>query len=421
MGTSLKKPLNFKGFNMSAFWKLALKNVFRNRRRTIITTSIITFGIVSLFFSYGFIDFSFEGLKERTIRQGVGHIQIFHPDYNNKFEERALEYGISNPDTIIKDLLFDEDVRFTMKRIEFNGLISNGDKSEIFIGRGIEPKLEEKLSSVFVTRKDGKLLSQKQGNDFQVIIGYKLAEKLNAKIGDYLTILSTTSYGAQNAIDLKLVGTYTTGIPQIDERQIMIDLKAAQVLIDTEKITKLIVVLNETNKSREKLEEFSLIFSNFELKSWEDLAPFYKGVVNLYTSAFGLLSFIILFIVILAIVNTTVMSISERTKEIGTLQSIGTGQKRLLLNFLYEGISISLLGVLTAIISGAILISIINISGFTMPPPPGSSSGYPLMINIVPMMWLKISLSIILVAVISAIIPAYKASRMNIVESLGHI
>ncbi len=421
MGASLKRLLNHKGYNMSNFWKLALKNVFRNTRRTIITTSIITFGIVSLFFSYGFIDFSFEGLKERTIRQGVGHIQIFNPDFNNKFEKRALEFGISNPDAIIRELLFDEDVRFTMKRIEFNGLISNGDKSEIFIGRGIEPKLEEKLSSVFVSLRKGKLLSQKQGDDFQVIIGYKLADKLNAKIGDYLTILSSTSYGAQNAIDLKLVGTYTTGIPQIDERQIMIDIKAAQALIDTEKITKLIVVLKETDMSEEKLDDYSLKFSNYELKGWEALAPFYKGVVNLYTSAFGLLSFIILFIVILAIVNTTVMSISERTKEIGTLQSIGTSQKRLLLNFLYEGISISLIGVFTAIISGSILISVINISGFTMPPPPGSSTGYPLYINIVPLMWLKISLSIIVVAVISSIIPAYKALRMNIVESLGHI
>ncbi len=406
---------------MSAFWKLALKNVFRNKRRTIITTSIITFGIISLFLSYGFIDFSFQGLKERTIRQGVGHIQIYHPEFNNKNEERALEYGITNPDTIIKELLFDEDIRFTMKRIEFNGLISNGDKSEIFMGRGIEPRLEEKLSSVFVTLKEGKLLSQKQGDDYQVIIGYKLANKLNANIGDYLTVLSSTSYGAQNAIDLQLVGTYTTGIPQIDERQIMVDLEAAQALIDTKKITKLIVVLKETEKSKEKLDEFSAKFINYDLKGWEDLALFYKSVVNLYSSAFGLLSFIIVFIVILAIVNTTVMSITERTQEIGTLQAIGTTQKRLLLNFLYEGISIGIIGVFIAIISGAILISIINISGMTMPPPPGSTSTYPLFINIVPDMWIKISISMILISIISAIIPAYKASRMNIVESLGHI
>ena len=232
---------------MSAFWKLAFKNVFRNSRRTIITTSIIVFGIVSLFFSYGFIDFSFQGLKERTILQGVGHIQIYHPDFNDKFEERAMQYSISNGDSIARELLFDDDVRFTMKRIDFNGLISNGDKSEIFIGRGIEPRLEEKLSSVFVSLKKGKLLSQKQGDDFQVIIGYTLAKKLNAKIGDYLTVLSSTSYGAQNAIDLKLVGTYSTGIPQIDSRQILVDLKAAQALIDTENVSKLIVVLKETD------------------------------------------------------------------------------------------------------------------------------------------------------------------------------
>ena len=318
-------------------------------------------------------------------------------------------------------MIFDKDIRFSMKRIEFQGLISNGDKSEIFLGRGIQPRLEEKLSSVFVKMDKGRLLSQAGDDDFQVIIGKGLAKNLNATIGEYLTVLSSTTYGAQNAIDLKLVGTFSTGIPQLDKRLIMVDLSAAQVLLDTKKVSKVIVVLKESLQTERKFGELSTQFPGYELRTWEQLAPFYRGVVNLYNSAFGLLSFIIIFIAVLAVSNTMVMSISERTKEIGTLLAIGTPQKRLLTNFLVEGFSVGLIGAILSIILGLILITAVNEAGFTMPPPPGSTSGYPLFINILPQMWVKISLGMIVVSIVSTILPALKASKMNIVGALGHI
>jgi putative ABC transport system permease protein len=406
---------------MSGFTKLALKNIFRNKRRTIITLSIISFGMISLFFTYGFISFTFEGLRESTIRQGIGHLQIFHEEFGEKVEEKALEYAIENPDSIINELLYEDDARFAMKRIDFNGLISNGDKSEIFIGRGIQPKLEEKLSSVFVKIVEGKVLSQNMDGEPQIIVGKDLAKNLNAKIGDYLTVLTSTTYGAQNAIDLKLVGTFKTGVPEMDKRLINIDIDAAQMLIDTKKVSKVVVVLKDSEKTLRNFEKFKKMFPNYKIKTWEDLAPFYKAVVNLYNSAFGLLSFIIAFIVILAISNTMVMSITERTKEIGTFLAIGTSQKSLLKNFIVEGLSIGIIGSVFSVILGFLVIFIVNNLGLMMPPPPGSTEGYPIFINILPVVWLKISLGMILISIISTILPAYKASRMNIVDSLGHI
>lgn len=406
---------------MSGFTRLALKNVLRNKRRTMITLGILVFGILSLFFTYGFISFTFEGIRESTIRQGVGHIQIFHSEHGDKVEDYAMQYGIENPDSLINELIYDDDIRFAMKRIEFNGLISNGNKSEIFMARGIQPKLEEKLSSVFVKMVEGKLLSQNDDGEAQVIIGKGLAKNINAKIGEYLTILSSTSYGAQNAIDVKLVGTFTTGVPAMDDRLINVNLDAAQMLIDTKKVSKVIVVLKDTEMTEDKVSMLKGIFPDFKIKGWEDMATFYKAVVNLYNSAFGLLSFIILFIVILAISNTMIMSITERTKEIGTVLAIGTSQKSLMKNFIIEGFSIGVAGSILSVILGLLLILFVNQAEFMMPPPPGSSEGYPIYVHILPMMWLKISLVMIFVSILSTLIPAYKASRMNIVESLGHI
>ena len=169
---------------MSPFLKLSFKNVFRNKRRTFITLFIMVFGVVSLFVTNGFIEYSFEGVRESTIRQGLGHIQLFHSHFHDEVEEHALQYGIENADSLIRTMAFDDDIRFAMKRIDFQGLISSGDKSAIFLGRGIEPELEEKLSAAFVSIRDGHVLSMGEGDDFEVILGTGLAKNLNVLLRD---------------------------------------------------------------------------------------------------------------------------------------------------------------------------------------------------------------------------------------------
>jgi len=410
-----------KQIEMGKFSKLALKNVFRNGRRTTITLLIIVFGAISLFVAHGFIDFSFQGLRERTIRQGIGHLQISHHNFNKKTEDHPLQYGITNADSLIRKMLFDNDIRFAMKRIDFQGLISSGEKSAIFMGRGIEPRLEEKLSSLFVRLDSGRLLSQGKADELQVIVGTGLAKALSAPLGEYLTILSSTTYGVQNALDVELVGTFTTGIPEMDDRLIMVTIEAAQFLMDTQSVSKIVVVLNDSEKTQKKFEELRALFGDYDVKWWKQLAPYYQAVVNLYTSAFGLLGFIIGFIIIMTVVNTTVMAISERTSEIATLLAIGASQTQILRNFLYESLIISLLASVSAMTLAFIIIMIINASGFIMPPPPGSTAGYPLYINILPDKWAWICLSMTALSILASIIPAYKASRLNIVKGLGHI
>ena len=404
---------------MFKFIKLATKNVFRNRRRTIITGLVLVFGATALILAGGFISFSFRGLRETTIRGQLGHIQLYTKEFLEREEERPLELGLENVTELKKQVAVNEDVRFSMARVEFMGLISNGDKSVAFLGRGVEPEQETKLAGFALAVDSGKFLGET--NENEVLLARGLAKSLKAGLGTYLTLMTTTSRGALNAIDVKVAGIYSTGIPEYDEHALMVHLRTAQELINSQKVTKLVVVLRETEKTDEVAAALEKGFPSLRAKRWYEMATFYNAVVRLYSTIFGFLGVIIFIIVVLSSSNTMMMSIFERTREIGTQLAVGTSRGRLLVNFLYEGLVIGILGALLGLVVGYLLATLISVSGATMPAPPGMSRGYSLIVDKVPSIFVGVFVLISLTTVISTIIPAFKASRMKIVDALGHV
>jgi putative ABC transport system permease protein len=403
--------------------KLAFKNVFRNRRRTAITGFVLVFGAVALILAGGFIAFTFRGLSESTIHGQLGHIQLFNKELLHREEDRPLELGLDSVDAMKKRIIMIDHVRFTMARIEFMGLISNGDKSEAFLGRGVEPEKELKLADFALDVDTGKFLGQSQSdtNESEVILASGLAKTMKAKVGDYLTLMTTTSKGALNAMDVKVVGVYSTGIPEYDERALMVDLNKAQQVLNSKKVTNLVVVLDETDKTESVAASLEKMFPDIKAKRWFDLATFYNAVVRLYNAIFTFLGVIIFVIVVLSSSNTMMMSIFERTKEIGTQLAIGTSRMRLLLNFLYEGLIVGVLGALLGLLIAYGLSMLINGTHIMMPAPPGRTTGYPLLVDTVPMVFGGVFLLMSLTTVVSTIIPAFRASRLKIVDALGHI
>ena len=408
---------------MSNFMKLAFKNVFRNRRRTLITGLVLVFGATALILAGGFIQFTFRGLSESTIHGQLGHIQLFTKEFLQREEDRPLELGLDSVDVMKKKITMVDHVRFTMARIEFMGLISNGDKSEAFLGRGVEPDKELKLADFAIDVDSGKFLGQNPDDtlDREVILASGLAKTMKANIGDYLTLMTTTSKGALNAMDVKVVGVYSTGIPDYDARALMVDLSTAKQILNSNKVTKLIVVLDQTDKTESVAASLEKMFPNIQAKRWFDLAIFYNAVVRLYNNIFGFLGFIIFFIVVLSSSNTMMMSIFERTKEIGTQLAVGTSRFRLLLNFLYEGLIIGVIGALLGLVVAFGLGLLINNSHVMMPPPPGGTRGYPLFVDMVPMVFVGVFILMSMTTVVSTVIPAFRASRLKIVDALGHI
>jgi len=408
------------------FLKLGFRSLFRQKRRTMITLLVITFGIGCLLLARGHSTYINWGLRETTIHSETGHLQFYHADYFEKEEEAILQYGLENYEQLREELQQIPAVKSVQARIDLMGLISNGDKSVACIGQAVEPDKEKALREQFnlSTTIYDSLLKNEAETDI-IALGNGLAKALNARNGDYLTLLATTSDGALNALDVKVVGTFTGYSPEYDERAIVLPLKAAQVLLNTSKVKKLLVTLEQTEQTDlyfNKLTEFVRTKGYpIILKKWEEEAAYYQKVKTFYNQMIGFLSIVLFIIVFFSTANTIVMSIVERTTEIGTLLSMGTSRWQTLKMFFFEGLFIGIIGGIFSAVFAFVVANVINYFHIMLPPPPGLTDGYPLSVRNEFPMYVRIFIGTIFVATISTIIPALRVTRMKIVDALGHI
>jgi len=232
----------------------AWRNVARNRRRTLLSGAIVACGSMALLLCIGFALASFHGLRESIIRSELGHIQIGARGQFAGDEEWPLQHGLSaqQVQALQAQLQNEEGLRFSTRRILFEGLLSSGQRSVAFVGQGVEPVKESRLSSVFAPIVAGTGLSGNGGDDDgsgapgQILLAVDLARILQVQPGDTITVMVTTEGGVLNAVDAVVAGIWRTGVPELDRRAIMMPLYSAQSLLDTEKISRLVLALRDT-------------------------------------------------------------------------------------------------------------------------------------------------------------------------------
>lgn len=408
------------------FFKLGFRSLFRQKRRTLITVVVITFGIGCLLLTVGHSVFITWGLREATIHSETGHLQLFHPDYFQEEEETILQYGLEDYERMRNDLMRLVDVSLVLARIDLMGLVSNGDKSVACIGTGVEPKEEKRLRTLFGNAGvmyDSLIVHEEDAEI--IILGNGLARSLNAEVGDWLTLMSTTADGALNAVDVRVVDTFDGGMAEYDKRAVVIPLKTAQVLLNSQRVSKLLVTLDETEKTDRLVTQISELAKEngypVAIKKWHEQAAYYKQVRQFYQQVTGFISLVLFVIVFFSISNTVVMSIVERTQEIGTMLSMGTSRWQTMKMFFFEGM---LLGVLGGVLSAAFAFGVsflINHFEIVLPPPPGFTEGYPLSIRNEFGFYGQIFVATVIVATFSSLVPAFRVTRMKIVDALGHI
>jgi putative ABC transport system permease protein len=401
--------------------KIAVRNIFRNGRRSAITLMVIVFGAVALILFGGYRARTFFALRESTIRGRVGHLQVYKAGYSKARSQKPLEYGLDDPAALRREIESVPHVKMTAAQISVMGLVSNGEKSETFIATAVEPQKDRAMNNQKVV--SGTDLPDNESD--AVIVGAGLAAAMNVKPGDYLTMMTTTVSGSLNAMDVRVAGIFMSGVKEYDDRAIKLSLIGAQQLLQTKKVEKLLIFLDDTDRTEAVHAEISRLFASrhqaLEMKEWRELAPFYRQVVALYTGIFGFLGLVVFGIVVFSVANTIMMSIFERTREIGTLMAIGTTRARVWRMFLAEGLAIGVLGGILGVVIGGLLGTLINHGHVMLPPPPGYTVGYPLRIMLNASVLMPALVVSIVTATLSAVFPALKASRMKIVDALGHI
>ncbi len=421
---------------------IAVRNLLRNSRRTLITVLVSSAGFAALAIVAGYMDFTFFGLQEMTICRGftssggTGHIQIFRKEALQKEEHYPLEYGIADSEKLQQAVKLNKSVIATMPRIEFNGLISNGEKSISFLGTGVDPKKETELIHYWNALE--KLSSRKLMDDSVykklettssngVLLGEGMAKAMNAHVGSSLMLMGTTVDGAVNAVDVTVAGVVRSSMKSIDRYYLVTSLETAQSLMQTGKVSKIVVVLDKTsNTDIVRPLVFAKINASgnnpeFSVIAWDQLAEYYHSIRDAYRIIFSFIGIIVVVIVFLSTTNTMLMATMERVREIGTMKAIGISNLWISFLFLYEGFFIGLMSICGGMALKIIFSSIINNSGFKMPPPPGMSSSYLLKIFFAADFLPWISLLILFSTTCSGLLTLFKIRKLSIVNSLTHV
>lgn len=401
-------------------FRLAWRNVLRNRRRSLSTVVIASLGAAAVMVAGGFALYTYRFLEDGSARE-FGHITVAQRDYFQRDEETPMQYGLAGWEKLSAELEKDPRVTRVLPRLNFSGLISNGDKSLIFVGLGADARGEGEVRGMYLKLVEGSLFSGGEESPPPIVLGEILARHLKAKPGTSLTLLATTTDGAMNAVDVVVSGIVATGWPEIDKRLVYAPLPAVQKLLRTGKVSTLVVYLDSTGKTPQFLADLHGRDQEHAYKPWWEQAFYYTAVRALYNRIFGLLGIIIAVLVFVSVANTLSMAVVERTREIGTLRALGALPGEIVAHFAREGALIGLLGAAFGmVIAGATTLALLALD-LQMPPPPGRSVGYPLQVDAEPVLYAGTAAGIVLLCVAAAWFVSRKAARKPIVEALGHV
>ena len=422
-GNKIKEPLlgrMMRGLLGQTF-TLALRNLTRHARRTALGLGTIGFGVIALLLAGGFAEWMMWMERESTIHSRLGHIQIVKDGYFKSGVADPYNYLIDDGELDLSKIEALGDVKALTPRIAFSGLISKDETTITFLGEGVRPETETDVSREVIVHAGEDLTSEdRQG----MILGKGLAASLGAEVGDTVVLLTTAEGGGISAVEGTVRGIFHTAVKAYDDVALRTTLPLAQELAKAEGVHQYIVLLDETEKTDAVLGQLAELVptesKGLELIPWIDLADFYKAIVELFSAQTSFVRLVIGIIIVLTISNTLVMSVMERTGEIGTLMALGITRKKIMKLFLSEGFVIGLVGGLLGTALGVGLAMLISYIGIPMPPAPGMDHGFTAAIRITNTLVYSGFFVALISAVLASVYPAWKASRLEIVDALRH-
>ena len=223
---------------------------------------------------------------------------------------------------------------------------------------------------------------------------------------------------------MNVAGIIATGIKEYDDRVLQLTLPAAQRLLQSDCVTKLVVGLDDTDNTAAVHAALAAKLggeSRFAIREWQEMAPMYKQMILMFGGIFAFMGVIVFFMVVVSSANSLMMAMFERTREIGTMLAMGTPRFWVLSLFVLEGVLTGVLGAVCGLAAGNGFIALLNHAGLQMPPPPGNTTGFPFHAQHVPALMIGVSLLVVVTLALASIPPAFRASRVRIVEALAHV
>ena len=411
---------------MVNLFKIAIRNLLRYKRRTLLTASLITVGVV---FVLAFISVSgsFKNLMIGQITDSmIGHLQVHRKGFVASIETLPLNLNLKEGavDRLENILNNQPEIEAYSPRIKFGGMFSNFTETSSIRLTAIDPEKEFKTVPLLPGRViDGNRELQRGG----ILIPELLARGMKVKPGDMAVIVATNADGSVNGKQFTVTGILESATGP-GGRDGYIHLEDAREILRMEdkQVSEYAVRLKDFGKLTDFGARFDGLLAGdvnkegkplFELHTWEKLSPFFNIAQMIDLMTF-FIKFMLIAIVLISIMNVMIMAVYERIREIGTIAAIGTLPGKILGLFVIEGFCMGIAGAIIGNIVGIVLIFLLNTFKFKYNF--GQQTGIVLQAGIDPADILVISITVVLVSVIASLQPAFKASRMEPINALRH-
>lgn len=351
--------------------KVAFKNLFRSKSRTIVSVVAVAFAVMIVVFARGLIEGMIESVSADHINYNSGHIKIIDTEYQKRERLLTLKYpvdgfagrGLKEMTTALENV---EGVAMVIPRLKFGAMVSTEEELVAMSGWGVDPQQELNFTDLEDYLVEGRMVAPGQQ---EVVMGTALLKKINCRVGDKVTILFNTAFDSLRGITFRIVGRMESGLKLLNEIVFYLPLDQAQRLLYMEdQVTELLLVTPDRKLVPEVLPRVRALLA----EQGEDrfLALSYRetsDLIPLMDLSAAIYNFIYIFLVLLScviVVNTMIMIVKERTKEIGMMAAIGLEKKDILQLFITEGAIMGMLGSLCGAVSGYLVNSYLARVGF---------------------------------------------------------
>jgi len=412
---------------MLKLFKIAVRNLSRYKRRTLLTASLIAIGVMFvLVFIAASSSFKYIMIGQITDSM-LGHLQVHKRGYVASIDSLPLTLNLSaKAEQKLEHILEDiPEIEAFSPRIKFGGMFSNFIETTNIRLNGVEPEKEIATVPLFLARiKQG----EKSIQEGEILIPELLASGMKTKVGDTVVVIATNRDGSVNGKQF-VVGGIIESVTGPGGRDGYIHIQDAMEILRLEEreISEVAVRLKDFERldavSRQLDERLSGELNKegkpvFDVRTWEKLSPFYNVARMIDVMTF-FIKLMLIAIVLVSIMNVMIMAVYERIREIGTISAIGTMPQKILSLFLIEGFTLGVFGAAVGNILALAVVFLINLVKITFNF--GRQSGLVLSPSLNTSDILLVSAIVIIVSVAAALQPAFKASRMEPVEALRHV
>ncbi|MEH6776859.1 ABC transporter permease [Maribacter arcticus] len=334
--------------------KLAWLNIWRNKRRTVITTTSVFFAVVLAIIFRSLTDGIYDNMIHNVVSYSSGYLQIHQKGY---WDEQSIDNTFEEDDQLYQELLKNPKVTHIMPRLQTFALASYSEKTKGVLVLGIDPVKEKEVNNLHDKIVAGEYIQDI--NDNAVVLGEGLASQLKLKVNDTLVLLGQGYHASSAAAKFRVKGLIKLGAIELNNNVVYMPLQQSQYMHGAENRLTSVSVMLDKSTNLEDLKhalQKSINTDRYEVMSWKEMMPEMDQFIEADSTGHYIIIGVLYFIISFGLFGTLLMMIFERKHELGILIAIGMKKQLLALVLLLEAIMISLIGCFTGVIAGFLVI-----------------------------------------------------------------